>query len=287
MAEITEAFVKQFKGNMELLSQQKGSRLLPCVRLETGSFGEEEYFDQYGSDLAKVKVVRNSDVEYAANDYERRRVSFIDVYWAKLVDKEDKLRMLIDPTSTLAQAGAYAIGRKIDDMIIDAYFGTAKTGHAGGTDTTFTAAHQIAAGATGLTLAKLLAGKEILDGHDVDPSEERYVIVTAKQMTNLLNTTEIKNTDYNSVKALVEGQINTFLGFNFIRTERLTVDATPSRRCMMFSKEGILLARQQEMGAKMDVIPTKHYATQVYASVACGSTRMDETRCVEIKCTEV
>ena len=286
MAEITESFVSMFKGNMELLTQQKGSRLSSCVRLETGSYGEEEYFDQYGSDVASVKVVRNSDVSYAANDYERRRVTFTDVYWAKLVDKEDKLRMLIDPTSTLALAGAYAIGRKIDDMIIDAYFGTAYTGHAGGTSTSFTAANQVAAGGAGLTLAKLLAGKELLDASDVDPSEERFVVCTAAQMTDLLNTTEIKNTDYNSVKALVEGQVDTFLGFKFVRTERLTADATPSRRCMMFSKEGILLASQQEMSAKMDIIPTKHYATQVYASKACGVTRMDEKRCIEIKCAE-
>lgn len=286
MAEITEAFVSQFKGNMELLTQQKGSILTSCVRLETGSYGEEEYFDQYGSDVASVKVVRNSDVSYAANDYERRRVTFTDVYWAKLVDKEDKLRMLIDPTSTLALAGAYAIGRKVDDMIIDAFFGTAYTGHAGGTSTSFTAGNQVAAGGTGLTLAKLLAGKEILDGNDVPADEARFVIVTAKQMTNLLNTTEIKNTDYNSVKALVQGDVNTFLGFNFVRTQRLTADATPSRRVMMFAREGILLASEQEMSAKMDVIPTKHYATQVYASKACGVTRMDEKRCIELKCAE-
>lgn len=109
MANITIAFVKQFGSTMNLLSQQKGSRLSSCVQLETGAFGEEEYFDQYGSDEAKEKVSRNVDVEYAADDYKRRRVSFTDTYWAKLIDKEDKLAMLIDPTSGLMQAGAWAI----------------------------------------------------------------------------------------------------------------------------------------------------------------------------------
>ena len=147
MGIITTAFVKQFGSTLALLSQQKGSRLSNAVRMETGAYGEEEYFDQYGEDVANIKVARNVDVEYAADDYQRRRVSFTDIYWSKLIDKEDKLAMLIDPTSGLLQAGAFAIGRKVDDLIISAFSGTAYTGKAGGTATTFTAANQIAIGA--------------------------------------------------------------------------------------------------------------------------------------------
>ncbi len=285
MANITVAFVKQFGSTLNMLSQQKGSRLTNAVSLETGAFGEEEYFDQYGEDTANVKIARNVDVEYAADDYKKRRVSFTDVYWAKLIDKEDKLAMLIDPTSGLMQAGAWAIGRKIDDMIITAFSGTAYTGKAGGTSTTFTAANQIAVGAAGLTIGKLIAAKELLDAADVDPEEPRFLACAASQISDLLNTTEVKSSDYNSVKALVEGLVDTYMGFKFIRTQRLTLSGT-TRTALAWAKSGVLLAKRNDMNAKLDVIPTKHYATQAYASISCGATRMDEEKCVEIGCLE-
>ena len=285
MAIITTAFVKQFGTTFDLLSQQKGSRLQNAVRLETGAYGEEEYFDQYGSDTASVKVSRNVDVEYAADDYNRRRVSFQDIFWAKLIDKEDKLAMLIDPTSGLALAGAYAIGRKIDDLIITAFSADAATGKAGGTSTSFTAANQVAIGTTGLTLDKLLEAKELLDAADVDPDEERYFALAASQVNDLLNMTEVKSMDYNTQNALVEGKINTFVGFRFIRTQRITLAST-TRTCLAWAKSGMLLAKRNEMVPKLDVIPTKHHATQAYASVSCGSTRMEEAKCVEVACLE-
>ena len=285
MANITTAFVKQFGNTLQLLSQQKGSRLSMAVRMETGAFGEEEYFDQYGSDTANVKIARNVDVQYAADDYQRRRVSFTDVYWSKLIDKEDKLAMLIDPTSGLLQAGAFASGRKIDDMIIAAFSGTAYTGKAGGTSTSFTAANQIAVGAAGLTINKLIEAKELLDAADVDPDEERYIAVAASQVTDLLKTTEVTSVDYASVKALVEGKIDTFMGFKFIRTQRLAL-ATTTRTCLAWAKSGMLLAKRQDMVSKIDQIPTKHYANQLYASVSCGASRMEEAKCVEIACLE-
>jgi hypothetical protein len=285
MGIITTSFVKQFGSTLNMLAQQKGSRLSPCVQVETGAFGEEEYFDQYGKDTAKVKVARNVDVEYAADDYERRRVSFTDVYWSKLIDKEDKLAMLIDPTSGLMQAGAWAIGRKIDDMIIAAFSGTAYTGKAGGTSTTFTAANQIAVGAAGLTIGKLISAKELIDAADVDPEEERFIAVSARQITNLLNTTEVTSADFNTVKALVEGKIDTFMGFKFVRTQRIDLTTT-TRKCLAWARSGMVLAKRNEMVAKLDQIPTKHYATQLYASISCGATRMEEEKCVEIGCLE-
>ena len=285
MAIITTAFVKQFGTTLNMLSQQKGSRLSNAVQVETGAYGEEEYFDQYGEDTANVKVARNVDVEYAVDDYQRRRVSFTDIYWAKLIDKEDKLAMLIDPTSGLMQAGAWAIGRKIDDLLITAFSGTAKTGKAGGTDTTFTAANQIAVSAAGLTISKLISAKELLDASDVDPDEERYIAVSARQITNLLNTTEVKSVDYNSVKALVEGKVDTFMGFKFKLTQRLALSGT-TRTCLAWAKSGMLLAKRNEMKSELSQIPTKHYATQAYASISCGATRMEEDKCVEIGCLE-
>jgi hypothetical protein len=64
---------------------------------------------------------------------------------------------------------------------------------------------------TGLTLAKLLSAKETMDGDDV-PENGRVIVCTSDQISDLLNTTEIKSSDFNTVKALARGEIDSFLG---------------------------------------------------------------------------
>jgi hypothetical protein len=286
MGDITTAFVKQFGSNVEMLVQQKGSRLRNAVRIETGITGEEAYFDQLASTAAVRKTTRNSDTPLIKSDHRRRRVTMYDYEWADLLDKEDKLKMLIDPESAYAQNAAWALGRSMDDEIIAAASGTAYTGKAGGTAQALGAGQQVAAAATGLTLTKLLAAKEILDGADVDPMEPRYCIVTADQVTDLLNTTEIKNADYNTVKALAMGQVNSFLGFNFILCNRLAVDGSSDRLVLCYAQSGLLLAIASEIRSEMDRRADKSYAMQVYLSMGIGAVRMEEAKVVEIACVE-
>ena len=285
MGDITTAFVKQFGSNVEMLVQQKGSKLRNTVRIES-VVGEEGYFEQLAATAAVRKTTRNSDTPLIKSDHRRRRVTMYDYEWADLLDKEDKLKMLIDPESDYATNAAWALGRSMDDEIIAAVSGTAYTGKAGGTATALGASQQIVAAATGLNLTKLLAAKEILDGADVDPGEERFCIVTAEQMTDLLNTTEIKNADYNTVKALVQGQVNTFLGFNFIMCNRLAVDGSDDRLILVYTRSGVLLAMGSDIRAEMDRRADKSYAMQVYLSMGIGSTRMQEAKVVEIACVE-
>jgi hypothetical protein len=286
MANINTAAVKQFGSNIEMLVQQKGSKLRNACRIESGIVGEEAYFDQLAETAAVAKTVRNSDTPLVKSDHRRRRVTMYDYEWADLIDKEDQLKMLIDPQSAYVQNAAWALGRSCDDLIIAAFSGTAYTGKAGGTSTSFTAANQIAVAASGLTIGKLINAKEILDAADVDPQEERYIAVTAKQVSDLLNTTEVKSADYNTVRALVAGQVDTFLGFKFILCNRLAVDGALSRICPVWAKSGMLLAVAKDINSRIDVRPDKSYATQVYASMGIGATRMQEEKCAEIYCAE-
>ena len=286
MANINTAAVKQFGSNIEMLVQQKGSKLRNACRIESGIVGEEAYFDQLAETAAVAKTVRNSDTPLVKSDHRRRRVSMYDYEWADLIDKEDQLKMLIDPQSAYVQNAAWALGRSCDDLIISAFDGTAYTGKAGGTSTTFTAGNIIAVGASGLTIAKMIEAKELLDAADVDPQEERYIAVTAKQISDLLNTTEVKSADYNTVKALVQGQVDTFLGFKFILCNRLAVDGSSDRKCLAWAKSGMLLAIAKDINSRIDVRPDKSYATQVYASMGIGATRMQEDKCVILTCDE-
>jgi len=283
--QITTAFVEQYSSNIQMLSQQKGSLLRDKVRLES-VVGKNAFFDQVGSVTATVRSSRHSDTPQADTPHSRRRVTLVDYEFADLIDDLDKVRMLADPTSSYAQAAAYAMGRAMDDNIIAAATGTAYTGVAGGTSTSLPAGQIITEAGTGrMTIAKLRTAKEILDLADVDPSLPRFIVVGPKQITDLLGTTEVTSSDYNVVKALASGDINSFLGFNFVVSNRLAV-ASSIRDCFAFVNDGIALAVGKDVTARIDERADKGYATQVYYSAAFGATRMEEEKVVKIQAYE-
>ena len=288
--DISTAFVKQFGSNLEFLVQQKGSTIRNAVRLET-VVGEEAYFDQLASTAAQKKTTRNSDTPLIKSEHKRRRVTMYDYEWADLIDKEDKLKMLIDPQSDYAINAAWALGRAIDDAIIDAFGNTAYAGKAGATATTFPAAHSVTRGATGMSLQKLLDAKELLDLHDIDQNEQKYVIITAAQLADLLNITQVQSADYNSIRALVRGEVDTFLGFKFIICNRLAslnggTVAANGRACYMFTRSGLLLALSKDINTQISQRADKSYATQVYAAMSIGAVRMEEEKVIQIMCSE-
>jgi len=233
--QITTAFVQQFSSNVQLLSQQRGSLLRNAVSEEAVT-GEKAFFDQVGSVAAIKRTSRHGDTPLIETPHSRRMVTMDTYEWADLIDDADKVRMLIDPTSTYAQAAAAAMGRAMDDAIIEAALGVAKTGKSGSTSTSFDSNNQIAAGGTDMSLAKLIEAKTILDSNDVDPSIPRYIAVSPAQIEALLNSTTVTSSDYNTVKALVQGEINTFLGFNFIVSNRLAL-STNDRQCFAWSMD--------------------------------------------------
>jgi len=216
----------------------------------------------------------------------RRRCSLSDYEYSDLIDNQDKIRTLIDPTSAYATAAAYALGRAQDDEIIAALSGTAFTGETGSTSTVLPSSQKITeAGTDGLTIAKLRSAKEILDASSVDPSIPRYIAVSPKQITDLLGTTEVTSSDFNTVKALANGEINSFLGFNFIVSNRLGI-ASSKRLCLVWAMDGCKMAIGQDLMTRIDERADKGYAHQVYVCQSIGATRMEEEKVVTIEAHE-
>lgn len=201
--QITTAFSQQFSNNVMLLSQQKGSLLRRAVS-EEGVVGEKAFFDQIGSAVAQKRTSRHQDTPLSDTPHSRRMVTMDHWEYADLIDDPDKVQMLIDPTSSYANAAAYAIGRAMDDAIISAALDSASTGKSGSTSTALPAGQKVAVGspAAGLTVAKLVSAKKILDTANVDPSIKRYIAVHPEQVEDLLNTTTVTSSDYNTVNTL-------------------------------------------------------------------------------------
>ena len=284
--EITTAMVTQFSANVMHLAQQKGSRLRNCVRVEPVK-AEKASFEQVGASTAIKRTTRHPDTVYNNTPHRRRWV--IPVIYdapADLVDTIDDEMLLISPESPYAQSQAMSLGRAMDDEIIAAATAAAYTGKEGTSTTSFpTGTHQIAHGSASLTLAKLLAAKKILDAYENDDSVPRYIALNAYAVAALLDLTEVGSSDYNSVKALVKGEVDTFLGFKFVRTERLAV-ASSVRSVLAWCETSLLLGITKEPATIINTNPAKNNATQIASSAAMGATRMDETGVVEIQCFE-
>ena len=284
--QITTALKEQYNSTIAILMQQKEARLEGAVRVETGAFGRNEFFDQIDYTAAVKRTNRHADTPQINTPHVRRRVTLSDYDWADLIDNYDQLKTVADPTSKYVQNALFALNRAKDDAIIASFVATAYGGMDGSTSYAFdTSNKQIVHASTGMTLAKLLSAKQKLDQDEVDP-EDRYFVIGSKQLnTDLLNTTEVKSTDYNTVRALAQGQIDTFLGFKFIRSERLTL-ASNVRYCYAFQKNSLLLAYNSDIITDIGPRRDKNMATQVYAGMSIGSSRLDEKGIVQVQAYE-
>jgi len=283
--QITTSFVQQYSNNVMMLSQQKGSLLRGAVDVET-VVGKNAFFERIGAVTAVKRTTRHADTPQIDTPHSRRRVSMVDYEYADLIDNQDKIRTLIDPTSSYATAAAMALGRSMDDEIIAAVSGNSFGGETGSTTVALPSAQKITEASTGgMTIAKLREAKEIMDSNSVDPSLQRFIVVGPKQISDLLGTTEVTSSDFNTVKALANGEINQFLGFNFITSNRL--DLTSSKRlCLAFTSQAIKLALGQDLMTRIDERADKGYATQVYVCMSVGATRMEEEQVVTIESHE-
>ena len=288
-SQITTSFVEQYSSNVAMLSQQMGSKLRSSVDVERIT-GKNAFFDQVGVTAAQLRTSRHGDTPQIDTPHSRRRLSLADYEWADLVDDVDKVRMLVDPTSSYARAAAAAMNRAMDDVIITAFNASASTGVAGGTSTALPSGQKTATSdqSDGLTIAKLLAAKKILDDNDVDPSLKRYIVCGPQQISDLLGTTQVTSADFNSVRALATGAVNSFMGFEFIMSTRLNKDATNTtdRLVFAYTEDAIKLGIGKDISAKISERADKSYSTQVYYSMSLGAVRMEEEKVVQIPCHE-
>ena len=291
--QITTAFVQQYGANIDLLAQQMNCRFEGKVRMED-QHSETRYFEQIGATEVVEALSRHDDTPLIDTPHDRRQVVLRTFRWADLIDNADDVRTLIDPTSSYVQSAVMAMNRKKDDLIIDALGGSANTGKAGGTAVALPSAQKVAVGTTDLTYSKMLAAKEIMWGNDVDEDEEMFLVCSGRQISALLATEQVGSADYNTVKALAEGKINSFMGFTFIRSERLygITDgvkggaANADRAAYAYCKSGILLSKGDNSITRVTERADKNYAIQPFREEYYGATRMEEDKVVQIACKE-
>lgn len=291
---VDSALVQAYRANITMLSQQRGSRLRPYVRREMQN-AKFEFYDRLDATAATEVTTRHADTPLISSPHDRRRVGLRDFDWADLIDRRDKIRMLADPAATYTQNAVFALGRAMDQVIIDAAFASAFSGETGASTVTWaTEGNEVAvdyvevgvASSSNLTIAKLRKARDYFGVNESQMEGEPLVaVVSQSQITSLLRNTEVTSLDFNTVRALVAGEIDTFMGFKFVRTQLLTVTAS-IRECIFFAQNGLLLAENTEVGVDVGPRRDKRNSIQVYVYGSFGATRMEGKKVVRVKCDE-
>jgi len=287
--QITEAFVKQYRANVMLRYQQRGAKLRGLVREET-LVGKQHFFDLIGPTAAVERTTRHSDTPIVDSPHSRRMVTAKRFEWADLIDDADRVQMLIDPTSPYVENAARALGRGYDDVIIKAFDADAFAGEDGTTTVTFAseAAGDLDFSSAALTTTNMLDVKRRLDEKDI-PEDERVVVVSPAAVYQLLKQSTAPNAssaDYNTIRALVNGEINTWAGFRWVVSTRLPSPATNMRYCYAFHRDAMGVAVRKDITTDIGPRRDKSLSTQVYVCADWGATRIQGEGVVRFKIDE-
>ena len=301
--------VQQYTANVYALAQQKGARIAPSVRTEVFK-GKAEFFDRMGLATAVPKTQRNSPTPNLDLSLSRRMVTTTMYEWATLVDRKDKLQNIHDPENQFSVAARWALGRSMDDVLITAALGSASYGESGSSSQTLGTGQGVmaVAGSAGsrMNVTALLKTKLLFDENEVEGP--RYFVHSGTMLEAMLEQTQVTSADYNSVRALVRGEIDTYLGFKFIHSERMPLVSATGNSAFTFDPtsglyksggtslagtevsgiafvgDGLLLGKNEEAIGRIDERADYSYSMQVYASMDFGAVRMEETKVVQVMC---
>jgi hypothetical protein len=300
--EITEAFQRQYNDSFLQVYQQTQSMLEGTVRKDTQQ-AEYKFWDFIGQTSGNWDRASNSDTTYVSTPHTRRGNKQRVWTWAELTDDLDVIQALKDPTSAYIQAAVAAAGRAKDERILERLGATVLTGKDGTVtvnmydvnecrvmqaDGTLAAAGSAGADttATGLTLAKIATIGGVFDNASI-PATDRHIVANTDQKWSLLGTTKVTSSDYNTVKALTNGELNTFMGFQFhwLPADRFTLDTTEidSYLCYAYHRDAVLMTTGKNLVTRVTEMPTKNYSVQAYAEMFIGAVRLQGPGVMQVK----
>jgi hypothetical protein len=284
MGAISELFVVKFDEDVKAVYQQAGSRLRSYVELKSGFQGKSFSVNRMGVVEAATKDSRHEVHAHQNPDHSVRWGKMVYYYNSLMMDPDDDDRVLADPKNKYVMAAANALGRQTDRTILAAAVGTAETQEDHGGTAALPAGQIIAVGSGPMSIDKLTQTKRILDEAEV-PDDGRVMAIAAQALEDLLGTTQVGSYDYNSVKSLVNGQLDTFMGFTFVRTQ-LCPKTSTTRSCVAFHKDAVVLGVTRDMYNRIAPRHDMHDAWETYAATDIGAVRRWDEGVVSVGYTE-
>ena len=275
---INNAFVTLF--DSEVKQAYQGQRLLAGVTRErSGVEGSTVKFPKIGKGSATIRVPQ-TDVTPLNVTYSQVTATMADFIAAEYSDIFNQQKVNFNERQELVQVVSGAIARRMDQVVLDAIAAASSPG---------TVANSVGGANTDLNIAKLRAAKKIMDQKNV-PSEGRTMLIHANSLSALLGLTEVTSADFASVKALVTGDVDTFMGFKFItfgdRDEGgLAIDGSSDRTLFAFHRDALGLGIGMNETSRVDYIPEKT-SFLVASMFSAGAVAIDDEGIVKLTCRE-
>jgi hypothetical protein len=275
---LSNAFVTLFDAEVKQAYQGK-AMLVPAVRQRRGVEGSTVKFPKVGKGVATLRVPQ-TDVTPLNVSFSTVTLTLADYNAAEYSDIFSQQKVNFDERQELVQVVAGAMGRRQDQMILDALANSS---------TSLTVSNDIGGSDSNMNITKLREAKRLLDKNNVAP-DGRHIVIHANGLANLLSETSVTSSDFNSVKALVQGEINTYLGFQFHvlgdRSEGgLAIDGSLDRVCFAFHKDSIGYGEGIAMRTEINYIAekTSWLVNEVFSA---GAVAIDAEGIVQITCRE-
>ena len=294
---IPDHYQFEFSRNWLHRVQQTKCRLDAFIEYDDYT-GERKRYDRIGAQTSRLKTERKGPTVVTDPTTDFRWAARKSYELTNMLDEDDAMNLgqMVLPTSDLVRTHANAYHRDCDDAAWGAAVGSVITGVDGTTVTAFpTSTNYIGKDGTvggdsgtgvGLTISKLITANELLQDADLEDDSPRVLVCTAGQIADLLNDSKIQSSDYNSVKALVAGDIDTFMGFKFVRTELITKDSNNYRKVLCFPKSAIIVGMAEGIQTRIDQRPDLNYTWQVWSQSTFGAVRTWREKVVSILCDE-
>ena len=275
------------------LARQQHSMLYDKVFVRTNDItGKTFYQDQIGTWKMQAKTAANAATPQNDPNLSRTRIDIATYNDARVLDRSLQLQTLADPASMASICIQSAVGIQIDTVIYNALGAVAYRGEQGASAVSFPAGQVIAKDMeasgtnTGLTLAKIRRAAKMLDAAGV-PSDDRTLVASATEKEQLLGDDKVTSGDYNTIRALVRGEIDTFVGFKFVwLPDGIIKVASNIADCFAFHKTGVCFGMLEDLFLRITERDDLSFSKQVYYEMSCGAGRLEEAKVVKIECDQ-
>ena len=277
---IEDVYIQTYESTVRHLAQQGITRLRPWVT-ERSVQSEAHNWERIAAATAIAKTTRKVATPDSDTQWSRRQSVPATFHVGDVTEQEDIVKMLVDPNSNYAMAHAKAMRRAHDDAIIEAAVGDSRDGD--GNVVAFVAGQNIGDGTTPLTFDAVTEVTEKFMENDIDPDEQKVMVIGPVQARKLLQLTEATSGDYNALRPLTsKGYIESWMGYSWVVSTRLQAPAGGEIYCFAMTKKALGFQVNRDITAKVAEDPSISFAWRIYAFSTFGSIRVEDEHLVRL-----
>ena len=279
-ASVADVYVNTYETNVRHLAQQGITRLRPWV-MERSVQSEAHNWERIGKSLAVAKTARKVETPDSDTIWSRRQSVPVTFHVGDVTEQEDIVQMIVDPNSNYARAHGMAMRRAHDDNIIAAAVGPSRDG--AGDPVAFLTTQNVGDGTTPLTFDAVTAVSELFMKNDIDPDEEKVMVIGPTQARKLLQLTEATSGDYNALRPLTsKGYVESWMGYSWVVSTRLEAPDTGELYCFAMTRKALGFQVNRDITARIQEDPSISFAWRIYCNSTFGAVRVEDEHLVRL-----